>query len=151
MGTLHPSTSTLSPSSHSLLLQVESVYLNSPLSLARFTGRNFGRITVDWDSREVTLIALNELGVPQLTKSLELDKMGPTQEGECDGIGHGSIGLKLVTSIRVIFPQLSNTQSIVAVIILYCILAPLVFMMALIYAACASRSKKISKMYATDR
>jgi hypothetical protein len=127
-----------------LSFQVESVYLQSPLSMARFTGRNFGRIAVDWDSRAVRLIALDELGTPQLTKILNLDEMGPTKGGECDGIGRGSLGLRLVTSIRVFFPHLSNTQSIVAVIILFCMLAPLVFMMALIYAAFVSCSAKKS-------
>jgi hypothetical protein len=125
------------------------MYLHSPLSLARFTGRNFGRIAIDWDSREVTLVALNELGVPQLTKSLKLDDMGPTPGGECDGISRGSVGLTLVNSMHVIFPQLSNTQSIVAVIVLYCIIAPLVSMVALISAARSSRSKKISKVHST--
>jgi hypothetical protein len=132
------------------LSQVESVYLCSPLSLAQFTGRNFGRIAVDWASREVTLTALDQFGTPQLTKTLKLDEMRPRQGGECYNIGRSSTGLKLVTRIRSVFPQLSNSQCIVAAIVLVCILAPSVITMALVCAARVLRSKKSSKIHKID-
>ncbi len=114
-------------------MQVESFYLHSPLSLARFTGRNFGRIAVDWRSREVTLTAHSQCGLPRMTKRMMLDDMGPGQVGECDSSSPRSAGLKAVSTLQSLFPELSNTQCIVMTVVLSFIVAPIV-----VVAVCTS-------------
>jgi hypothetical protein len=128
------------------VLQVESAYLRSPHSLARFTGRNFGRIAVDWSSREVTLSAHDEAGVAKITKRLKLDDMGPGSGGECGSTGRGSTGrgstaLKSVSFFQALFPELSNTQCIVMTIVVYLILLPIIILSVTIRAAFLSRSR----------
>jgi hypothetical protein len=128
--------------------QVEFLYLQSPRSLARFTARNYGSIAVDWLSRQVTLTAHSESGTPQITKRLNLDEMGPGHGGECDSSSVSSAALMAVSALQSVFPQLSNTQCIVLTIVLFCVAAPVVFMVALVYASCRSvfvrKSRKIA-------
>jgi hypothetical protein len=129
-------------------VQVESSYLRSPHSLARFTGRNFGRIAVDWSSREVTLSAHDESGMAKITKRLKLDEMGPGSGGKCDSSGRGSVksaALKSVSFFQALFPQMSNTQCIVIMIIVYFIILPILILAVMIRAAFLSRSREISK------
>jgi hypothetical protein len=118
---------------------VESAYLRSPHSLARFTGRNFGRIAVDWSSREVTLSAHDEAGVAKITQRLKLDEMGPGSGGECVSTGRGSAALKSVSFFQALFPKMSNSQCIVMTFVVNLILLPIIILSVMIRAAFLSR------------
>ncbi len=116
------------------------MYLSSPRSLARFTGRNFGRITVDWESREVLLTAHDEAGVKKMEKRLKLNTMGP-QGGVCDSAGQSSVGLKLVSSVQTLFPLFSNSQCIVFTVALF-LVAPITIVVAVLFTALAARVRR---------